>query len=53
MTLYQVEELDHSVDKWMEKWSFIVEKERELTSTAAIIALKQLEQIITYRLEEI
>jgi hypothetical protein len=46
--LYQTEELDNSLDKWIDKWGFIVQNDNELTKVGARIALRQLDVIVAY-----
>jgi hypothetical protein len=41
-------EVDHNLDKWLDKWQFILRNDKELSKAAADIALTQLDDIMQY-----
>jgi hypothetical protein len=46
--LRQVEEVDYNLERWMDKWEFILRNDKELSKAGAVIALEQLNDIVFY-----
>jgi hypothetical protein len=46
--LHQLEEVDYNLDRWLNKWQFILRNDKELSRASAEIALNQLQDIIAY-----
>jgi hypothetical protein len=50
--LPQLEEVDYNLERWLDKWQFILRNDKELSKAAADIALTQLNDIIQYEFHQ-
>lgn len=49
--LQEIEEVDYNLDRWLDKWQFILRNDKELSKAAAGLALSQLNGIVSYEVE--
>jgi hypothetical protein len=48
MKLDESVEVDFNLERWLDKWEFLLHNDRDLTQDSATFALKQLDEIISY-----
>lgn len=48
-----LEETSYSLDRWLNKWSFILRTDKELLTVGALIALRQLDDIVSLEFERL
>ncbi|MDH2901348.1 MAG: hypothetical protein PXY39_10285, partial [archaeon] len=48
----QLEDTDYHLERWMNKWEFILRNDHELSKAAADVALRQVSDIILYEIEQ-
>lgn len=49
--LQEIEEVDYNLDRWLDKWQFILRNDKELSKAAASLALSQLNGIVSYEVD--
>jgi hypothetical protein len=47
-----LEEVDYNLERWLDKWQFIIRNDRELSKASAGLALEQLNEIVQYEFEQ-
>jgi hypothetical protein len=51
-TLPQIEDVDYNLEKWIDKWEFILDNDPELSKAAALLALRQLNDIVSHEFKQ-
>jgi hypothetical protein len=50
--MVQIDDTDYNLDRWLDKWEFILNNDNEMSGATATIGLDQLERIIHYEMRQ-